>query len=51
MQAKQHVVMREATNSIKTGMDAHPKWRGYKSIDLSFDQDTLAVGNFSGIHD
>ena len=51
MRAMWHVAEREATNSIiKTGMDTYPKQPGYKSIDLSFEQDTLAVGNFSGIH-
>ena len=41
MQAKRCVAVREATNSIiKTGMGAHPKRPGYKSIDLSFEQDT-----------
>ena len=41
MRAMQRVAVREATNSIiKTGMGAHPKRPNYKSIDLSFEQDT-----------
>ena len=52
MRTKRRVAVGEATNNIiKTGMGAHPKRPDYKSIDLSFEQDTLAVGNFSGIHD
>ena len=64
MWAKRHVAMREGNNSIiKTGMGAHKASANtviYLVIQnglvtnlstLSFEQDTLAVGNSNGIHD